>query len=40
MRDFVSFIFHHNTTMFLLCYGLTIVPIYGIMYLHFINSRE
>lgn len=40
MREFVNFIFHDKISLFLMCYLLTIVPIYGIMYLHLIQDEK
>jgi hypothetical protein len=39
MREFVNFIFHNDLTLFLLCFLLTITPMYGIMLIHS-NSKN
>jgi len=40
MVGLVKYIFSHNITMFILCYFLTIAPIYGIMLIHLIKNKN
>jgi len=40
MREFVRFIFHNDYTLFLICFLLTMTPIYGIMVVHSIKDKK